>query len=770
MPSAAALSRWICAAALVCGIFSSAPVRAASRFTSIFISEILADNHKGLVDSDGDHPGWIELYNASSEVVNLGGWFLTDSPTNLSKWRFPEVGILPGNYIVVFASGKDRTNDLAHLHTSFRLSSEGGYLALCAPGTNIVSDFDPGYPKQSADVSYGRVRGEPDLCGFLQEPTPGKPNASSGPGFAPGVSFSRSSSSFIEPFTLGLSCSSTGAVIHYTLDGRMPSRRSRIYQEPLLITNSVCVRARAYEDEFLPGPPRGETYTLLSPNAIGFKSTLPVLVMDTVGAERSSSLRSSVVQLSFYEPVDGKTSLTNPPVMSTRGGYHIRGSTSASMPQTPFALQFLDEFNHEQHLPVLGMPANSDWVLYAPTEYDPVMIHNPFIHQLSRDMGRYSPRTRFVEVYLARHAGPIQARDYYGVYVLEEKIKVGKHRVAIDRLGPDDLAPPDVTGGYLLKFDRPGPGESGLWAGGASMIYVEPKEPLMNLPQRAAQRQYIASYLDEFEQVLRSPNWKDPKQGYRAYVDVDAWIDFHVLEVLSGNVDALHYSTYFYKPRNGKITYGPHWDFDRALGSNDSRDSEPRHWNTGRFFHAPWWGRLFTDPDFWQRWVDRWEALRATTFSQAHLFGLVDRLADEVREAQPREASRWDLQPRWGTYQSEVDWMKNWLSQRVEFIDQQLVQLPRLDQPPGQVPPGSRLSLSGPAGATIYYTLDGSDPRSPQGALAPNAVAYDGPILLQGSVQVTARARNPGQHQVGGPPISTSWSGPVSANYTVTPR
>ncbi|HLH57236.1 MAG TPA: CotH kinase family protein [Verrucomicrobiae bacterium] len=759
--------RQICLAGLILALFSSVRLHAASRFTSVFISEFLADNQHGLTDTDGDHPGWIELYNAGFETVNLAGWFLSDSTTNLAKWRFPEVGILPGAYMVVFASGKNRTKDLVRLHTNFRLATEGGYLALCGPRTNIVSDFEDRYPKQMPDVSYGRVRGEPDLCGFMQEPTPGKPNASSGPGFAPSVQFSRAGGAFVEPFSVELSCTFTGAVIRYTLDGRLPSRRSPRYEGPISITNSTCVRARAYVEEFLPGPPRGETYTLLGSNVIGFDSNLPVLVMDTLGAERSTSSRSSVVQLSFYEPVNGRTRLTNSPSLTTRGGYHIRGSTSAGMPQTPYALQFLNEFNHEQHLPALGMPANSDWVLYAPTEFDSVMIHNPFIHQLSRDMGRYSPRTRFVEVFLARHAGPVQTRDYHGLYVLEEKIKVGKHRVAIDRIGPEDLQPPEVTGGYLVKFDRPGPEESGFWAGGASMIYVEPKEPVISLPQRAEQRQYLSAYFDEFEEVLRSSNWKDPVHGYRAYVDVDSWIDFHVLEVLSGNVDALHFSTYFYKPRNGKITYGPHWDFDRALGSSDYRDSEPRRWNTGRFFHAPWWGRLFTDPDFWQLWVDRWQALRSTTFSEQHMFGLIDRLATEVREAQPREASRWDLQPRWGTYQSEVDWMKNWLTQRTEFIDQQLVQPPKLDRSSGPVSSGTPITLRGPEGATVYYTLDGSDPRAAQGAVSTNALVYSEPIAVQSSVQITARSRNPMQRQVGGPPISTPWSGPVSARYEV---
>jgi hypothetical protein len=89
--------------------------------------------------------------------------------------------------------------------------------------------------------------------------------------------------------------------------------------------------------------------------------------------------------------------------------------------------------------------------------------------------------------------------------------------------------------------------------------------------------------------TLHGPNWKDPLTGYAAYLDVDAAIDFHVLEVLSGNVDAMVLSTFFYKPRNGKIVCGPHWDFDRALGSTDGRDAEPRQWETGPFFGGEWW-------------------------------------------------------------------------------------------------------------------------------------------------------------------------------------
>lgn len=745
------------------------PMRAAESFSSAYISEVLTTNSRGLKDEDGDRSAWIEIHNGGQAPVYLAGWFLTDDPTNRTKWRFPDIAIPPDKQLLVFASGKDRTNNLAPLHANFLLEPRGGYLALVGRATNLVSELvvprSPG-----ADVSFGRVRGEPGLVGPMPKPTPRRHNADSGPGFAPEVVFSKPGGNFSEPFTLELSSAAANAVIRYTLDGTLPHKGSPVYSGALSVSNTTLLRARAYQDGLLPGPPRGEAYLQLFTNVARISSTLPILVMDAFGKDVPVSAQRSFVHLSLHEPVNGRTSLTNAPTLTTRAGFRVRGSTSAGMAQQGFAVTLLDEFNDDRDLPLLGMPEDSDWVLYAPNIFDPVLIHNPFIHQLSRDMGRYSPRTRFVEVFLVRSPGRVRDTHYHGLYVLQEKIKIGKNRVAIHKLDIDDVKAPEVTGGYLLKFDRLGPGEQGLNAGGAGMVYVEPKEQLIEQPQRAPQARYLRSYLNDFDRALHGPNWKDPEKGYAAFFDVPAAIDFHVLEVLSGNVDAMVLSTHFYKPRNGKITYGPHWDFDRALGSTDGRDDDPRRWNTGPFFGGAWWPRLFSDPDFWQRWVDRWQELRRTHFSTTNLNGLVDRLTAELADAQPRQYKRWDMNPRGGSFRSEIDLMKSWLSNRVDFIDGQLTQMPRFNSAGGRVAPGFLLALSAPPASTnvtVFYTLDGSDPRLPQGQVGSNALVYSGPITLTTNCEFVARAWNRKQRQFDGPPTSTPWSGRVQAMFTV---
>ena len=113
--------------------------------------------------------------------------------------------------------------------------------------------------------------------------------------------------------------------------------------------------------------------------------------------------------------------------------------------------------------------------------------------------------------------------------------------------------------------------------------------------------------------------------------------------------------------------------------------------------------------------------------------------------------------------------MKDWLSKRVNFIDHQLVPPPRLSPDGGRVSRGTFLTLTATTNATIYYTLDGSDPRLSQGGISSNAFVYSAPIQLKGNARFVTRARDLKKHQTGGPPSSTPWSGPVTADFTVAP-
>jgi hypothetical protein len=121
----------------------------------VCITEFMASNTSTLVDEDGDSSDWIEIQNTSSNSVSLLNWALTDSAGNPGKWRFPSTNIPPKTFMIIFASGKDRATPGAPLHTNFKLSADGEYLALFGPDGSVATEISPQFPPQFPDVSYG---------------------------------------------------------------------------------------------------------------------------------------------------------------------------------------------------------------------------------------------------------------------------------------------------------------------------------------------------------------------------------------------------------------------------------------------------------------------------------------------------------------------------------------------------------------------------------------------------------------------------------------
>jgi len=760
------------------------------------ISEFMADNDRTLDDEDGQSSDWIEIHNPGSEPLNLAGFFLTDATNRLTQWRFPAVVVPSQGYIVVFASEKNRTNPAAPLHSNFKLEKGGEYLALVGPQTNVLSAFAPLYPVQREDVSYGRDVLSPDLVGYYSTPTPGRANSTSGGGFAPDVTFSVSGGTFTAPFNLTLSTPDSNAVIRYIMvnttataaNTNAPGTNATLYAGPISITNTMQIRARAFAPGLLPGTPASETYVRIDTNLLQRTSDLPFVVVHTLGGGDFNQTTFKNAHVSIHDTVYGRASLTTTPSVSTRAAMRVRGNTSASSAKKSWTLELRDEFEQDKDLPLLDMPAESDWVLYGPNAIEPVQIHNPFAYALARQMGQWAPRTRFVELYFNTAGGTVTPNNYWGLYVLTEKVKVADGRIEEDRLDAEHTNAPAVTGTYLMQVDRLESGETGvrfppvqpntLSGGGNAIVYMDPKESEIRLPQRDAQEQYILNYMTNFTAMLNSPGYADPVTGYPAYVNLPPSIDQHILKTFAISVDGFNFSSYFYKSRNGKLTFGPVWDFDRALESNnDSRDDNPRVWRPTTaeifdFFNYSWWGRMFQDTNFWQLWVDRYQDLRGSVLSETNLLGLTDRMANEVRAAQARDVVKWPgvTTPRFGGYQGEVDHMKEWMTNRLHFMDTNFVPRPTLSTVGGRIDPGFTFNIAVPLkpGTQVYYTLDGSDPRASGGAVSAAAQLYSEAITVNSNAHVVARSFNAAHRNLvgpanGNPPANSTWSGPVRA-------
>ena len=616
-----------------------------------------------------------------------------------------------------------------------------------------------------------------------------------------------------------LTCGFPGAAIRYTLDGSEPTIASLQYSSPIQIAESTLVRARVFGDHNSNSVSVSRSYLIAGSDLDDFSSNLPLVFIQTFGQHIPHN-QKVLASAHFIDPKGGRSTLANPADFNGRGTINIRGHSSLRYPKRSY------HFKTRVKASILGFPKDSDWVLYAPYP-DKTLLRDVLAYDLSNRMGQYASRTRFVEVFVNEYGGRLSRRDYLGVYVFEEKIKRGKRRVEIDKLTPEDNAEPNLSGGYIFKKDHfdtvdmnggnhggvpmgngpsysrpgyptgpggfpgdpagfrggeqqsysgqgnffqmfgggqpsPGRGQGFTTAHGSQFLFVEP-QPEEITPQQKA---WLANYLNQFEFVLYGKHFKDPQAGYAAYIEANSFIDHHLLVEVTKNIDGFRFSTFYYKDRGGKIKMGPIWDWNLSFGNaNGKQGWIPQYWYWPQLDDQQysWFRRLFEDPDFAQRYVDRWGELRTNQFAITSLHTRIDALASELGEAQERNYRRWRILGRsvWPntyvgrSFNDEVNWMKRWIQTRIEWVDEQFLDAPSISLPSGAVPRGADLTLRARAGK-VYYTLDGSDPRASGGRVSPSAQLYARGLVLTTDAVVFCRASQ-----------GNRWSYPAVARFTV---
>lgn len=789
------------------------------------ISEFSADNAEVIEDENGDSSDWIEIYNGSAAAVDLGGWTLTDSAAVPGMWVFPAVTIPAYGHLVVFASGKDRRDPAWPLHTSFALAKEAGYLALAAPGGAIASQFD--YGVQAEDVSYGMLGdGGSVSWGYLETPTPGRANCglqAAGPPAeevvflrdgqpAPGGLFAGAFDLAIQP------PAATGSSVRYTLDNTPPTTASALYSGAIPVAATTTVRARVYTPDRLPGPVSSRTFLQLGASLTNyhssgrpFSSSLPIIVLDSFGVPvdaYSDPGQARPYRLTYAVVIDGdplaaapdtgRAVITGPADFRGRGGTHVRGESSAGFPQRSYAWELWNNEDEDKDAALLGFPAESDWVLYAPYNDKTLMRNFLACDRARAHAGNAAGMgVRFVEVFFNQDGGALAEGDYRGVYVLVEKIKRDADRVDVEKLNPLMTDPALISGGYVFKKDKAGidnisftTATNGQW-----FQFVEPEAP------NAAQRTWLANHLNSFEAALAGSGFANPATGYAAYIDPASFVDNQWLVEITKQIDGYRLSTYFHKGRTGRIRALPVWDYNLSLFNADYNGGDAA---TG-WYHATlnsadyyYWPRLHQDPNYRLLHWDRYWVLRRGLFATDAILNYIDGLAGQLVDGSTtpvtngmanqsplaenpamRHFRKW---PILGTYvwpnpanyanrtkfwngatldpdpytsaDGEVDAMKDFLRQRLAWIDDQNYVGNTIYRPPvfshqgGSVEAGTVLAITrhtGTAppgyvyasGGIIYYTTDGSDPRAANGAAVGSV--YSAPLVLDHPVTVKAR-------------------------------
>jgi hypothetical protein len=387
----------------------------------------------------------------------------------------------------------------------------------------------------------------------------------------------------------------------------------------------------------------------------------------------------TVVRAQFFDTTNGRSSVDSKPAYDGLATINVRGYSTLHLPKRSYTLHTVDRDTNQVKTPLLGLPPEADWVLYAPYE-DKTLLRDVLAYELANRMGRYAPRTRYIELFIRNADRPLGMRDYAGIYVLAEKIKRGKDRVNIAKLEPEHRSEPEITGGYILKRDHSERPETTFRTRhGGPYSYVYPQAAKIT-PE---QKRWIRQHLNSFESALHGPDFTDQKTGYAAYLDVDSFIDAHWLIEMSKNVDGFRYSAFLTKDRNGKLKPEPPWDWNRAFGNANYYDGgQPRGWYWPRLRpnEINWFQQLQEDPQFARRCAARWIELRKDVFDPKRINRRIDELAALLAEAQERNFQRWPVLGRQVTcnyyvgdsYQEEVRWLKKWIERRIAWIDGQV--------------------------------------------------------------------------------------------------
>lgn len=499
----------------------------------------------------------------------------------------------------------------------------------------------------------------------------------------------------------------------------------------------------------------------------------------------------------------GRAAATDPPDFAGRAGMNIRGQSTADLDKKPYKLETWDEDNQDKKVSLLGFPSDSDWVLSNP-HTDKTFMRNVLVYKWSNDMGHYASRTKFLEVFMNEDGGQIggpDSTDYRGVYVLMEQIKRSKDRVDIEPLRPTDNTAPDVSGGYVIRHDKNRP-EAEFWTWAGRWFYVEPSDVEITTPQKNYIKNYIQEFetvlqsggfadpVNGYAKYIEVESFIDHDFLSELTKEVDAYqFSTYVSKDRGGKLVMAPEWDYNWSMGNNDYT---------GFGVPTMHHTTGWHREVGGDEYR-WQRRLRDDPEYLLKYADRWFHLRETVLSDAMIAQTIDaNYALLNAEAAGRNFARWNILNSFvgfywvwppvpnfyyggnpaipcyaadHTYGMQVEWLKNWLTgtgtpsgscaaaayapqfaDRLGWIDDHMGERTGCVRPPafflnglaadtgGTISVPDTLTMTGSSG-TIYYTLDGTDPRQPFTGTA-IGTAYSGGISLNRTVDVRARTKN----------------------------
>lgn len=370
---------------------------------------------------------------------------------------------------------------------------------------------------------------------------------------------------------------------------------------------------------------------------------LPVMWIETEGRKEITS-KEEYLRASFKLVEDVRTRAAGDVIedsVSIKG----RGNSNWGMAKKPYRLKL----DHKQAL--LGDPKDKSWILlnnYA----DKTMLRIKTAFYLGEISNlEYTSRSHFVELILNGR--------YNGTYQLCEKLKIGKERVDVG----DD--------GFLFEIDARVTEESDSRYFMVNHLAnsVDIKDPEVEYGDE--KYNYGKEIVTIADSVLYSSNFLDSNEGWQKYFDIDSFVDWYLINEITHNTDSrMSLSCYMNYKKGGKIKMGPLWDFDIAFGNTDYAQRGPEGFWVR---YANWICRMFEDPAFVAKVKERFNYFYS---KRSDIMLEINANANYLKYAVQENENRWHTfyiytwpnYDIWGSYNNEIQSMKEWLYARFEWL------------------------------------------------------------------------------------------------------
>ena len=404
-----------------------------------------------------------------------------------------------------------------------------------------------------------------------------------------------------------------------------------------------------------------------------FSTKLPVVYMNTKGQQ---VLKENAIwgNIALLDGNGEERSVFSTPNSIYRATIKYRGASSYSkFDKKQYRIKFYkNKKDSAKEVSLAGMGANSEWVLNGPY-LDKTLIRNKLVYDLARELNGWAPDTRFVELFVDG--------EYQGVYLAVEPVTNGESRLRLAEFG---LLSGETA--YIVNRDRIDTGSEEIDTWGKTNGYTY-NALYIRYPSKnkitEKQKEYIQKDISEFEQALYGKNFSDKRIGYQAYIDMDNWVDYFIINEFAMNYDAGNLSTYLYKELDGKLQLAV-WDFNNGFDNYQWFRTETDVLHT---VENSWFERLWQDETFRERVCERYVQLRKTTLSDEHIAEKIASYQEELGEAVDRNFKVWGYSFKEnllvgtskegtsrdiGSYEEAMKQLTDTIRERLAYLDKEL--------------------------------------------------------------------------------------------------